>query len=310
MKYFFTWDCEFLIREAQTKWKNQFIQKYWDFNLIEIENINYYDNNFLAENILSWSFLAEKKLIIIEINKSIDEEKLIFLEKNIENTSDETIILVSLYNPDKRSKLYKFLKNKFEIKEFNLKSEVDLINFIKTKYKDKIDLNAIDLIIKYKWSNLQKIIQEIDKLLIINSFITKNEIINNIEPELEESIFIILDDILNLRINQSITKINNLLNYTNVYAFYNNLLANMRINTFISKLKTSWVNQNQISDLLNLWKRSFLVNKNYKINSEKLIWLYLDLIEIDKNMKSWKLLWSDERDIFLEIEKSLIETIK
>lgn len=310
MKYFFTWDCEFLIREAQTKWKNQFIQKYWDFNLIDIVNINNYDNNFLAENILSWSFLAEKKLIIIEINKSIEEEKLIFLEKNIKNISSETMILVSLYNPDKRSKLYKFLKSEFSIREFNLKNEYELSNYISKKYNNKIDKRAVDTIIKYKWSNLQKIVQEIDKLLINNDYITNNDIINNIEPELEESIFIILDDILNLKVTDAISKINNILNYTNVYAFYNNLLANIRINVFISELKSLHINTNQLIDILNLGKRSFLVNKKYKINNKKLKDLYLDMIEIDKNMKSWLLLWSDDRDIFLEIEKSLIKTLK
>jgi DNA polymerase III delta subunit len=74
-------------------------------------------------------------------------------------------------------------------------------------------------------------------LLIIYQFIDEKEIVENIFPELEESVFQIIDEILNLKIINAIEKIKNLTNEINIYAFYNNLLANLRANIFILKLK-------------------------------------------------------------------------
>ncbi len=307
MRYFFTWNSNFLIKEWIKKWKNQFISKYWDFNMIYIQDIDTYDNNFLAENFLSGSFLAEKKLIIIQIDKNIWDDKLLFFEKNLDKIPEETWVLIGLINPDKRSKIYKLLKQNFETKEFNIQNENDVIWIIQNKYSNSIEPSAIKKIAQYKSNNIEKIFQEIDKLLINFEKVDSNIISKYIEPELEESIFIIIDDILNLHIWEAIKKINNLINYTNVYAFYNNLLANIRINVFISELKTKKLNNNDISKILNLWNRAFLINKNYRISNHKLKNFYLWLIEIDKNMKTWKLLWSDDKDILLEIEKELIK---
>jgi DNA polymerase III delta subunit len=93
------------------------------------------------------------------------------------------------------------------------------------------------LILRYEGNNLSKIIQEIEKLLIIYNFIDEKEIIENITPELEEDIFQIINEILNLRIINAIEKIEILTNETNIYAFYNNFLANLRVSIFIMKLK-------------------------------------------------------------------------
>jgi len=80
-------------------------------------------------------------------------------------------------------------------------------------------------------------VSEIDKLLIIYQKIDSKEITQNILPELEESIFQVIDDILNKNTNQAIVKIDTILNDTNIYAFYNNLLANLRTNMYIYKFK-------------------------------------------------------------------------
>jgi DNA polymerase III delta subunit len=84
---------------------------------------------------------------------------------------------------------------------------------------------------------LNKTIQEIEKLSILYPFIDEKEVKENIVPELEESIFQVIDDILNLRIIDAINKINILNNDTNIYVTYNSLLSNLRVNLFITKLK-------------------------------------------------------------------------
>ena len=308
MNYIFTWNSEFLITEALNKWKKQFIEKYSDFNLIHLKEIKNLDKNILKDTILSGSlFSSEKKLIILDINNDIWDELEDFLIKNLEKKPQENIIILNYFLPDKRKKFWKNIKNISEIKEFNLENEEDTKKIINSKFSWKIDLEAINTIIKYKSNKINKIIPELEKLTITKDFITKIDIEENIVPELEESIFQIINLVLNKQIPEAVDKINIILNETNIFAFYNNLLSNLRTSLFILKLKQEKKTQNEISKILDLWNRSFLIGKNYKINFHELKNLYINLVNIDKNLKTWKLVSSEEEDIKFEIEKYLIK---
>lgn len=308
MNYIFTWNSEFLITEALNKWKKQFIEKYSDFNLTHLKEIKNLDKNILKDTILSGSlFSSEKKLIILDINNDIWDELEDFLIKNLEKKPQENIIILNYFLPDKRKKFWKNIKNISEIKEFNLENEEDTKKIINSKFSWKIDLEAINTIIKYKSNKINKIIPELEKLTITKNFITKIDIEANIVPELEESIFQIIDLVLNKQIPEAVDKINIILNETNIFAFYNNLLSNLRTSLFILKLKQEKKTQSEISKILDLWNRSFLIGKNYKINFHELKDLYINLVNIDKNLKTWKLVSSEEEDIKFEIEKYLIK---
>lgn len=308
MNYVFTWNSEFLITEALNKWKKQFIEKYSDFNLTHLKEIKSLDKNILKDAILSGSlFSSEKKLIILDINNDIWDELEDFLIKNLEKKPQENIIILNYFLPDKRKKFWKNIKNISEIKEFNLENEEDTKKIINSKFSWKIDLEAINTIIKYKSNKINKIIPELEKLTITKDFITKKDIEENIVPELEESIFQIIDLVLNKQIPEAVDKINIILNETNIFAFYNNLLSNLRTSLFILKLKQEKKTQSEISKILDLWNRSFLIGKNYKINFHELKNLYISLVNIDKNLKTWKLVSSEEEDIKFEIEKYLIK---
>ena len=304
MIYIFTWNSEFLLDDAILKWKNQFIEKYSEFNFIHFkDNL---DINILKENILSFWLFSEKKLTIIELDNDLKEDFEENFLKILEQKDENSIIILKFFNPDKRKKFYKNLIKLGELKEFNIGDELDTKKLILAKYNQKIDQNALNLIIKYKSNNFSKIVNELDKLFITRDFITENDIKQNIIPELEESIFQIIDLLLNKDKTWSIEKIHILLNDTNIFAFYNNLLANLRTNLFILKLKNEKIPQNEITKILSLWSRSFLVNKSYRINYSELRDFYINLVNIDKNMKTWKLVTSEENDILNEIEKCVV----
>jgi hypothetical protein len=57
---------------------------------------------------------------------------------------------------------------------------------------------------------------------------------------------------LNLRIVDSINKINIIINEVKIYGFYNNLLSNLRVNLFVAKLKKDGISANEIKKILNL----------------------------------------------------------
>ncbi len=313
MIYLFTWNDDFLIKEKVFEWKKLFIQKNGDFDLIHFNDIvNISDSEILS--ILTWTSLFDnKKLIIIDdlpMSSSNKDKNLIkkqdFLLWLLEQIPNNNIVVFSSCNPDKRSKFYKKLIGIAEIKNFNIKNDFDLLNIISKKYPWLISPSAITMLIKYKSWNLYKILSEIDKLLICYNSIEEKDIIEKIIPELEESIFQIIDYILNKNINKAIEGVNIILNNTIIYAFYNNLLANLRTTIYILKLKNMWINNVKIWEILNLWNRAFLINKSYKIWYKELSNLYINLINLDKKMKSWKLIWTENKDFQYELEKVLI----
>ena len=310
MIYLFTWNSTFLISENVFLWKNQFIEKYWDFNLLHLKDINSTDKNFLSENLFWASFLSEKKLIIIDIDDNISDDLELFLTNSFSRIPENNILLLNYPNPDKRKKFFKEIDKIAEKKEYNAQWETDIFSIVQKKYKTKISPSAISLLIKYKWNNISKVISEIEKLLITNQKIEDKDIYENIMPELEESIFQIIDDILMTRISDTIKKIDILTNEINVYAFYNNLLANLRTSLFIMKLKNEWKRDSQINDILALWNKAFLINKKYNISYNNLKQLFIELIDIDKKMKSWYLLWSEDCDFLYEIQNKLIKFVK
>jgi DNA polymerase III gamma/tau subunit len=104
----------------------------------------------------------------------------------------------------------------------------------------------------YKAQNLSKIYQELNKLLITKNNINTEDIENNILPELEESIFQIIDALINLDKKNLFEKINIILEQTNIYAFYNNFIANIRTNLYILKYKNLKLNSKDITTKLNL----------------------------------------------------------
>ena len=315
MLYLFTWNSEFLLKQEVKAWKERFISKYWEFNLIHIKDIESVDNNFLNTNITASSFLAEKKLIIIDLYKEKkktdkDEkqwsEKEDFLLNILSNIAWENIVLINIINPDKRSKFFKQLSKIAELKEFNTKWDADIYSIINNKYNWKISSDAINTIIKYKSWNLSKIVSELEKLLISVDFIDTKYITENISAELEESIFQVIDDLLARKKYNSIQKIDTILNDTSIYAFYNNLIANIRTSMYIVTMKKLWIASNKISSTLNLWNRSFLAEKKYIISYLELKKLYIDLVNIDKKMKSWKLNWTEDSDFRFELEKVIL----
>ena len=314
MIYLFTWNSEFLVREKTLNWKNQYLKKYWDFNFVVFNDFKNINKDILTQELLSEWFMWEKKLIIIEWFPLSSNEKSSeltnlweYLNSIIDKIPENNIVVFSSANLDKRSKLYKSIKKiAIKIEEFNTKNSQDIFNIILSKYKWKIDNNAIDLLIRYKAWNLEKIISEIEKLLITNKNIDIDLIKDNIFPEWEESIFELIDDIMNLKLNNAIWKIETILSQVNVYAFYNNFLANIRVFVYIYLLKDN--KQNDISKLLDLKNRAFLVNKNYKINFLQLKEFYIDIVNLDKKMKSGKLIWTEEKDFKYELDKILINS--
>lgn len=313
MIYHFSWNSHYLVRNQVKAWKDKFIEKYEEFNLVKISNLAEVDNNFLVENITAMSFFQDKKLILIECDLSTKDtkisEKIEFIVKILKNLPEENIVLFYSVNPDKRSKSYKLINTIADLKEFSTSDQNETFQILNSRFSNIISADALRLLIRYKSNNIEKIASEIEKLNILYENIDEKLVKQNIFPELEENIFQLIDDILNKNFIAARIKLNFILNDTNIYSLYNWVIANLRTNIFILELKKNKNTQTEIWDILKLWNKKFLINKNFQLNYNELKNLYIQLVWLDKKMKSWKLIGTEESDFKLEFENILLQNL-
>ncbi len=313
MIYLFIWEKYF--RNLNIKaWKDAFMQKYSELNIIHIKNPLSYEKTFFIQNLESSWLFADKTFVIID-----DFE--LFFKKDIEESSEKedfsnffwnifdklstdiTLILNCNYF-DKRSVIYKKISKIWEIKDFEIKDKLDLKNKLVSIYKDKIDTNIIDYLISLKWENFSTIKNEIDKNLLTKDKLIKNDFID-ISKDIEENIFEIINCILSDNISKTIELIRkNFLVLENEYFFINWLLSNLRTYFYIFLLKQKKESNNQIKENLELWNKSFILNQKFNISQQKFLKIYHKLSIIDQNIKTWKTIWSNRKDLLYEIEKS------
>ena len=302
MIYLFYGNSEFLLSETVSKWKKQFSEKYWDFQLTHIRDYSQLNDFNLEQNILSQWLFDEKKLIILDkipassqwkdkTIQKLQDDLLLLLPRKAENV---ILVFISL-DPDKRAKFFKYLlkllkssPEQIQIKEYNLNEESENIWFLQKKYPH-VDYNILRYVLNIKLWAIEKAIWELDKMLIAHDTISLDLVKDNIIPEREESIFIFIESLLHNNKKQALTDMQVILEQSDIMSLYYGLLSNMRVIVYILlflKLKKS---KTEITSVLNLWKRSFLIDKYSRLSYVKISKLYMNLCSLDSKMKKWDL---------------------
>lgn len=311
MIYLFLWENYFR-KKLITSWKNAFKQKFSEHNIVHISNIFEHELSFFEQNLLSSGFFSEKNLFIIDnFPFSSDDENSENISKIQEyflnilpKINSENIVVFNNEKADKRWKIYKEILKNWEIKDFTIRDENDLIKKIQDVYQSKISQTAIAKIIALKWLNFSSISNELDKIFIMKDFIDNSDL-DFITKDIEESIFDIINDILANETKKALLKLRDLAEFIdNPYFLYNSLASNLRIYFYIFKMKQLSHSNIHVKELLDLWNRAFLVDKNYKIDTNKFFQIYEKIANIDSKMKTWKLLGSENSDMMYEIERS------
>ena len=309
MLYLFTWNNRYLIRQEAQKWKHAFKDKYGEENVVHVSSIETVSSAFLVETLVSRSLFSEKRLIIIDgfpytgerqFGGASDIEKTIL--ETLDQIPEDTLVVFLAVSPDKRKTSYKTLSKLAEIKEFSTSGEDEVVAILQKKYWDIIEYSALRRLVLLKWWDLEKSLSEIEKLSILLDTITISDIESHIIPEFEESIFVFIDTLLSKNSKKIFSEFDNLLNFSNFYSVYQSIIANLRVFLYIEYLKSQKKSPHEIGDILKLWNRQFLIQKNHKSHSKDIISLYINLLNFDKNMKFWKLISSDEKDLQKEIE--------
>lgn len=314
MIYLFTWENYFR-NELINKWKLAFWNKYSDLNIFHIKNYSEFSLNYYSQNLFSTWLFSSKSFFIIDdfpfwLNDANSDEYTDYFLNNIEKVDSENIIIFNSNSVDKRSKLYKLITKIWEIKDFSIENQNDLEKKIIEIYNWKLDLNILRKIIDKKWVNFNLIKNEIDKILITKESLSLNDI-ENFSQDVESNIFDIINLTLNLDIKNALTKLNELnLFLDKPYLLYNMLVSNFRIYFYIFKLKENNLSNNDISNILQLWNRRFLLDKSFKINKLNFYNFYYDLLNLDSLMKNWKLIWNESKDFMYELQNRFLINLK
>lgn len=302
MIYFFYGNNRYLLRKEMSKWRDAFTQKFWEENVIYISSLQDVSTDFIQESLLGRSIFSQKRLIIIdgfpfsgEKEFSGAAEKQDYILSLIDKIPEETLVLFVSHAPDKRKSAFKTIQKIAEEKEFSLTWENQVLEILRKKYPDISDISALEKIVFLKGWKLEKSIWEIEKLRILTPNFTKKYVEEHTRPEFEESIFVFIDTLLLKNQKKIFWELENLLHHSNFYAIYQSIIANIRVFLYIELLKKQKKSPREIWDILKLWNRIFLIHKKHKTSFHEIQKLYENLLLLDKNMKSGKLISSDEK---------------
>ena len=163
-----------------------------------IIRINYDESNI--DNVLDecsyFSLLNEEKIVIVN-NFKIDTNSKP-LEKYLKNPNPATKLILITNSIDKRSTIYKLIKEKGTIIEINELKPSELTSKINSYAKKEgvmIDYLAVNKLIDYNLNNYDLILSEIDKLKLIKNKITKEDLIDYGSKIIGEENFALCDAI-------------------------------------------------------------------------------------------------------------------
>ncbi len=314
MIYIFSWNNHIALKSELQKWKDRFLEKFWDFNFFNITEIQRIPKATLHEILISPSFLWQKKLVFLELPETKNEETEVedfdsYLENLIDTIPEENLIVFHTTTLKERNTLHKKILQKWESRTFSIiQDEASISSYLSWKYSS-LWKREIDTIVRLKSWNLEKSVHEIEKLLTYSESPTIQDITNNIIPEPEESIFQFINVLLNWTLKEIHISYNILQEQMNFYYFYNSLLWSLRTTVFIETLKSKNFSPTKIDEILKLGKKSFLVNKRYKLSTQIIKKLFISVITFDRKMKTGYTVGNQEEELFKELEITIFQSL-
>jgi DNA polymerase-3 subunit delta len=262
------------------------------FNEENIVNYDLTETNIdsVIQDLDTTSLFGDKLFIAFNIDNLEETD---FLDKYFDNPSNNTLILVSYKELDKRKKVTKLFQIKTKYKEF---LEYDAERVIKDNLEDfKMSNMTIHLLINYCNNNINRIESELEKLKIYKikeKEITKDDVELLVKKSLDSTIFNLIDAI-------------NVGTLDRIFKIYNNLLEEGETE---EKIMYTIANHYrllfQVREKLKDKKDSEIINE-YRMHSYRFAKLkeQTKLISRDKNLQILK----DLSDLDVGIKKGKID---
>lgn len=254
-----------------------------------IISINYDESNI--DNVLDecayFSLLNDEKIVIVKNFKLNAASKP--LEKYLENPNLNTKLILVVEGIDKRSSIYKKIKDKGTIIEITELKPNELTTKINNYCKNKgisIDYSSVNKLIEYNLNNYDLILNEIDKLSIVTNKITE-DIVNEYSSKLNgEDTFGLCDAITSKNykeIEELLEKF--IIEKIEVIPLVALLAGQYRI---IYATKELGMSNELIASKLNIhpFRVKLAREKSHLYTKDELKDILLWLCELDKNLKS------------------------
>ncbi len=189
-----TGDNSFALQVELKKLVDSFVQKNGAMGLEKIDTEEA-DYQKIYDALTSLPFLASKKLVVLRRPSASKEftERIEALLKKLPETTDLVLVEPKF---DKRSSIYKLLKKITDFKEFNELDENDLASWVAETAKSKsceISLADARFLVERIGTNQQLLASELEKILLYDSKITRQNIELLSEPTMQSTIFELLD---------------------------------------------------------------------------------------------------------------------
>lgn len=251
---------------------------------------------------------SEKKLVIVK--NAFEEESFQgdFLEKIKEiECSDNIIVIFEEGNPDARTKFFKVLQKSAKCQEFKYLQPALLRKWVTQEFDNKgikINIDALEILISFVGNNLWQMSNEINKLYDyqIGSIVKKEDIEKLVKPNIENDIFKTIDALASKNKKLALSLIHKHLDDGEAPL---KLLA-MVSYQFRTLLTIKEMQKN--SEPYNLMAKKsglhpFVIQKNYHLcnqfSLEQLKKIYLDIFQIDSDIKTGKLDSEIALDLFI-----------
>ncbi len=194
MVYTLTGKNTFALKNALDTVVSEFLKAHGD---IAIERFDALDAEVDAvlQSVQGTPFLSDKKLVIISnlsVNTSLAER----IEELLDRTLDSNEIYIVDQKLDKRTALFKLLKRETKLKDFAEISAQDVPTWIKeqvTNSGGSITSKDAALLVDRVGNNQLLLHQEIQKLMLYNTSISKESIELLTDPSVQSTIFELLD---------------------------------------------------------------------------------------------------------------------
>jgi DNA polymerase-3 subunit delta len=189
-----TGENSFLLRRELDALTSAFVAKYGDMAL---ERLDGEAASFerMQESLQSVPFLAERKMVLLRApgaNKQFTE----YAERLFKELPDTTEVIIVEPKPDKRGSYYKLLKKVGQFRDFAQPDEAGLTPWLVSTAKaagGSISSADARYLVERVGANQQLVAQEMEKLLVYNSSVTRQTIELLIDQTPQGSIFELLE---------------------------------------------------------------------------------------------------------------------
>lgn len=149
----------------------------------------------LPQLLMGTSLFSSERLVIFD-NLSQNKAVWSVLDEQLAEVPDETTVLLTESNPDKRTKAYKWLLKHADVHEFNELDERSAAEWIQKEAKTKggeIPAESARYFVQYVGLDQWRLTGELDKLLLAEAPITRELIQDVTEPQPQATAFELLD---------------------------------------------------------------------------------------------------------------------